>query len=300
MEIFIDGTKVDFSLEGEKNLSEIMEGIYRYLDKYGEVVTDIKVDGKNIQPYSNFEDVNIDDVKKVELSVAPAIEVAFVTLLQIRSMLDYRVEPSTISWIGDAVRVSLGTMGLLNETNLEELTNAVKSSNVEMLKKIISREIAKFTSIVSKNLPPLVEKIKEVREEVRNLIPTAEKISEDLQIGEDVSAITGIQEFISVIERGLELFSDIKNWIPISAFGENFSEVHKNINTMFNEVVSAMENGDFVLLSDIFGYDAIEQINSYLTLLDQIYSILTRIMDLSVSLGGFGAKGENEVLNNAP
>lgn len=94
------------------------------------------------------------------------------------------------------------------------------------------------------------EILKTVSEYIVNLINGIEKAVGYFQAGEDTKGC----ELISPIAEGIEWMSDA---LIIT------KDIHKqdinlqNMNEKLNEIVEALENGDFILIGDLFQYELI-------------------------------------------
>ena len=70
MEVFVDGKALDFAIENEKTIGEMLGNIEEYCMNMGATVTTVVIDGEVI-PANKLDEVfikSIDDVEKIELS----------------------------------------------------------------------------------------------------------------------------------------------------------------------------------------------------------------------------------------
>lgn len=88
MEITIDGNKLDYRLEGEKNLGEVIKSLENWLVGYRTMITAISVDGEDVDPTESrsYGDKKLTSVATVALSTAPVSHLETESLVE---ALDY-------------------------------------------------------------------------------------------------------------------------------------------------------------------------------------------------------------------
>lgn len=80
MEIFINGTNIDFKLENEKTIGEVLGQLEKACEQDGMTITSVKTDGRNLSPeeLDAFFLKEIDSVKNMEIETLSGKEVLLI------------------------------------------------------------------------------------------------------------------------------------------------------------------------------------------------------------------------------
>lgn len=86
MDIYIMGNKIDYTIENEKTVKDVIESISEIVNGYGHSITELRVDGKIFQ---------IDDpmLEKIEISEVNNLEIETASFFEISSSLVYSLIP---------------------------------------------------------------------------------------------------------------------------------------------------------------------------------------------------------------
>lgn len=158
---------------------------------------------------------------------------------------------------------------IVTQKNLFETVKAVFKMLFlsENLKMIIVK------SIESPNR--LIEEIKEIRKEIASQISSLESAAVAFQSGRDSEGAGLLQVFIDFIYRYIRVCHQISPVFGIDLatieFNEkNLEDLNGTIYSLLEEIVSVMENGDIISLSDILEYQMkveLEKTSAYIDLL---------------------------------
>jgi molecular chaperone GrpE (heat shock protein) len=85
MEILINEQKLDFTLEKEENVGEVIQGLEKYVEENGNIIVSIYVDDAEVSPDCDTEPFSRDlnSVKEIKVRTSSTLECAFTTLLTI-------------------------------------------------------------------------------------------------------------------------------------------------------------------------------------------------------------------------
>lgn len=90
MEILINQEKLDFSLENEKNLFDIMKEVNLWMNKEDIMISELKIEGAQVD-HNNLEalsGIGIDDVKNVEIATIHKIDYTANILMDLKHYLE--------------------------------------------------------------------------------------------------------------------------------------------------------------------------------------------------------------------
>jgi len=83
MEIIVNERKLDFTLEKEENVGEVIRGLEKYVQEHGNIIVSVYVDNEEVRLECDSEPCTLDvnEVKKIEIQTSLPLECALNTLL---------------------------------------------------------------------------------------------------------------------------------------------------------------------------------------------------------------------------
>lgn len=308
MDIYIMGNKIDYTIENEKTVKDVIESISEIVNGYGHSITELRVDGKIFQ---------IDDpmLEKIEISEVNNLEIETASFFEISSSLVYslipylktfkkHLEENNIDFPTFEQAKSWITEVLLTSINI--LFQSDKKSEILSKRNDIVRYFSKFSykDLEDKNKRlELISKIDQTLDMINEIVKVLDKISEEgniffdttidnnisellrliddiplkLQLGKDKEALEEIYEFsetfidiVDFLNSAINIYTseDIKSKIDFSKFD--------TINKVIESIIESISNKDYVLASDIMTYELkplVEDLRDIITIIrEKIYS----------------------------
>ena len=277
MQIFIDNDKLDFQLEKEKTLFDIIDAMRKWLSAENFIISELSVD--NVQ--KDHSDTNL--LKKQEIGTVSEINISTISLHELKlSQLNAIQEFFILVLKNIESGNSESLIKLLDDYSsikpfLKSNIDRVYESNNGFIENILENkaEIGDHLEelrIFSENILIIAETRKNEiitpEKELEQLKNSFEKTAEDagnvsilLQTGKDREAMETVIEFVEFLKKFSRILGilDIKKSIPVKK--EEISE----FNSMLKELCSAIENSDSVLVGDLLEYEIIPVVENILT-----------------------------------
>ncbi|MDR0320063.1 MAG: hypothetical protein LBI28_01035 [Treponema sp.] len=258
MEIRINDQKLDFALDKEKIIGEVLAALEQWISESSHILSGLSIDGESISS-SMIETAlskEIADVKCLDLYTNPVSELAASSLVNL-----------------------LDDIKGFEKCSFEEKGNffyAWKESPCGMFLFHHMGELFMLceNTFLHGNITPSVlysiteERLREVNtptDELAKLEPLINEICErlvdlplDIQTGKDARAAQTIQVFSSVTEKLFRVFRqlDIQGYLSQSADGKQLAEDINKFGDIIKELFQAFEKQDTVLVGDLAEYEA--------------------------------------------
>lgn len=308
MDIYIMGNKIDYTIEHEKTVKDVIDSISEIVNGYGHSITELRIDGKLF---------SIDDpsLEKIEISEVNNLEIETASFFEISSSLVYSLIPylKTLKKHIQENNIDFSTFEQAKSWIVEVLITSInilfqsdKKSEISTKRNEIVRYFSNFSY---KNLEDtnkkleLISKIDEALEMINEIVKVLEKISEEgnvffdttidnnisellrliddipvkLQLGKDKEALEEIYEFseifidvVDFINSAINIYSskDLKSKVDLSKFD--------TINKVIESIIESISNKDYVLASDLMTYELkplVEELRDIITeIREKIYS----------------------------
>ncbi len=286
MKLKINNEIVDFVLENEKNVLDVLKSLSQLLASEDALITRILIDGKEI----NFDDealskISIDNVKEIEVIAQKKEEVIYDLFLECQRLLT-EVKNSlkekglnqkqeiidAFNWVKDTIQTIAKTGYIGNSESITIISSidkvikffdlAEKDINIETLISVIDSLVNYIKAVREKLIYfqlPKKEELGHLIEESLSLLP---KVSEAFQVGNDREALQSVEYLINVMEiltaflkRNIKTFKEDKQ--------EKVGKLYEDMNSLLTRVIEAFENMDMVLIGDLFEYELSTQLSNY-------------------------------------
>ena len=299
MEIVLNEKPIDFKLEKERYLGEVIQGIEQWLSNEHMYITYLDVDGRKLftVPREEWSEQDIGEIDRVTVACAPISEVRLSSLLNMQNYVGITYNA-----------LQTGNGKVLEELEegyeylLESIHIILKNSPSVLMKKAVEHFTLLFPDFNPKRLLTLNETAKtqtgkalEMLLESINLLileeknplealkymagrlkNSAEEISEVsilLQTGKDREAMNRLISFSVVLQEFVRIFLvhrtasnlDVKS---LSIGGTSFEEFYQTLNSFLKELSGAFETGDSVLIGDLLEYEIAPRIEELVDLID--------------------------------
>ncbi len=277
MQIFIDNSKLDFKLEEEKTLIEVIEAVSRWLMEENYYISGLSVDGTETD-YTDrdiLSSLKIDSINEVRITAESFLELKLAQLdaiqhyfMLILNNITAGDRESLVSVLDDYKNIKP-----LLKTNIDKVYDKNTGFIENFLENISEidnhfREI----SIFSENIIIIAEtrknEIISPETELEALKKSFEKTAEDagnvsilLQTGRDREAMNNVIDFVEFLKKFSRILSilDMKKCIPLN------KEEIQDFNSKLSELCNAIEDSDSVLVGDLLEYEIVPVVENILS-----------------------------------
>ena len=276
MQIYLDNKALDFQLEKEKNLYEIVAALDKWLSSENFYITQLIADDKvtDFRDADLLKSLQIESINELKISTATMLELKlsqlnaiqeyFLIIMKnieagntenlIKVLDDYRnIKPLLKNCIDKVYSNNTGFIEnfLNNKSEIEKNLKGIMifSENIMIIAETRKNEIIS----PEKELELLKQQFADAAEDAGN-------VSILLQTGKDKEAMDKVIEFVEFMKKLSRIISilDMKKMSP--ADKDNIQQ----FNTMLSELCSAIENADSVLLGDLLEYEIVPVVESLL------------------------------------
>ncbi len=185
MEILIHGDKLDFTLEKERNMLEIIDSIEGWLSKHNKIINELKIDGKLIHSTERkeLESYLISNTEKLEITTSNNEEYVinilmdtkdYITrflLMVSKSNANYNNKQKDdifegLTWLKDIFANSCRIIGIDTNTIFSNATplSDIIANNSNILKdlEVYKHDSKVFSEIINIKLVPNIEKLEKL------------------------------------------------------------------------------------------------------------------------------------------
>ncbi len=281
MRISINEETIDFTLEDEKKLGEVIEGIHNWLGNSGYQIFSFDYDGTTVVPGGEedekWKEQSIDHIQNLDVTVLSATEQYgqdLHTLYQYISLFHRALSAGNKELIKDLqnelpyiVNNIDQVMGSKNEygrvLNQLVVNSGLESGQmkptVQQLLSYLKNLLIILQSRINEVTQPLIE-LRSTAQSLRSLIPQLLDVSVYLQTGKDKEAMGSIIEFTEISEKIIRLYKLLQNrgiadFSKTQIEGQDFSSFYQELNDIFHELEDAFNSRDSVLIGDLLEYE---------------------------------------------
>jgi hypothetical protein len=283
VKIYLDGKEVDYTLENEKSIYDVIVSFEKWLKNSQMVITKLELDGKSYTYDTIKQDkaLSIDTIRKMDIQAKHIHEVQ---LIQLDTALQYFNK--LISFIEhddpDGIENQLKDYHSLRVT-LDSIFGVHNAAAPVMEISILDKVFAGTTGGMIRSwtrenkqealtaLSQVKIKLTLLKNELIN--PIISNVSVLLQTGKDRDAMQVIVNFSELTQSLLRIFSNIQftKILPNIQFkNKSFEQFYTNFNKNLHDLISAFEKKDFVLLGDIFEYEITPSIEEIIEISEKI------------------------------
>lgn len=284
MKIYMNGQEMDYTLENENNIIDVIKSIEDWLKKSQMLITKLDLDGK---PYTyeilcREKNMKIDAVKKMEIE---ANHINDVHLVQINAVMKYLKKATDALDNSDAdsmedllkdytdihlllcsifgirdIDASIPELFLLDKIFAGTTAGMVRSwiqENKQEAMDAISQITIKLRLLQNEITNPLVT-LGEVIQKLKNSQKDISNVSVLLQTGKDREAMQIIVNFSELTQSLLRIFTNIqftKILHDLKFKNKTFDQFYTDFNKNLHELIEAFEKKDLVLIGDLLEYE---------------------------------------------
>ncbi len=296
MEIKINGQAIDFTLEKERNLGDIVSGIYNWLGPSEYLITSLEFDDTTIIP----DGERSEDWKKLPIDTIGSLQVTILsrpekqiqdlyTIHQYISLLKRGLSAGNLQLVGDMEKElhyitqnldfflkSRGNYGTAMKQLIENagILQGELKPPVRKLITFCNNLLIILSSRISEMTDPFTE-LKAGAKALQDFIPKLSEVSVLLQTGRDHEAMSSVIEFTEISEKLLRLYLNIEEQ-GLSDLGEirienlSFSQFYTQLNEILRELEEAFNSRDSVLIGDLLEYEVAPRSQKLLEFIDAL------------------------------
>ncbi|GAB4375400.1 MAG: hypothetical protein Kow009_10730 [Spirochaetales bacterium] len=283
MKITLDGQMLNYTLEGEQNLYQILTSIAKWLSPQNAEITRLRLNGETIDQWNRrqLENIPIEEIQNLEITTMTEREQEYSdlgTLFQYFQLLQEAIQGKQ----GEALMEILEEYKYV-QPSLEHYLRSIFLTDGSArfpLDRIPSSESewAEGEQYVQRVLAVLEARLQELihpYESCKALIPilsnTKQEIEQTsvlLQTGRDQEAIRNVLTFIEILSKALRLLSRLQPVDP------QVQELHRTLSPPLKELSDAFLHRDSVLIGDLLEYEIAPKLEELRILLEK--SLLDR------------------------
>jgi hypothetical protein len=283
MEIKIDKEPIDFTLENETTLGEVVRGIEDWLDNAGMLIGSMRVDNREL-PVRNREEwksLPLDTITELNVDTVMLYE-AIYEELQIVELYVHKLTEAVMANDTPKIKELKADFSIVGNY----IDKLFKTSNADQMKELLEKEDEQSRKTVVQFLDSIhlliTERIREIEKPIDELCRSTallEKTNNDLrevslllQTGKDKEAMDLVITFTELSQKLLRILQlgKQRNVIDSSSLTVNGTDIngfYNELNSFFSELQEAFESKDSVLIGDIFEYEVAPRIDDLLAAL---------------------------------
>jgi len=258
MKININGKPLDYTLTNEKTLIEIIAGLEQWLSNSGHRMSELSVDGQEVNSsmVEEFFKKDINTVKCIEVRTNSIAELTTACIINLKRDID---EYEKLNF----------------DEKAKFFDNWKESSPARYISEEMPELFSYFTDTFSKGSIPvetlraLIEEVqREVTEpikELEKLEPILNEICEKLinlplniQTGKDLLAATTIELFSTITEKIIRIFYqlNIQGYLLQMEKAKQIAHDFIDFKNILTELLEAYEKHDTIIIGDLAEYEA--------------------------------------------
>jgi|GEM_PF-3811037 len=265
MKIFINEVELDYSLEEEKNIKDIINSIENHFKEFGFFIKDIELNGSLYKD----ENISLNEIDTLNFNLEPILQYLFYkaeiiynyfSILE-NSLNHYLKFNENFDIFKDNLKefdIIMDAINNIFEVNNNEIIDDLSFDNKETLDKDIiklSRIIENNKKIFENILKELKEPFVEFKQSLLNLINSShllEELSYNFQSGAKDKGFLTVYALVQMMKKINKLYTYI---IWDNSNNEKIDQYMKEFNNIFNELSEAVDLKDTVLISDLIEYE---------------------------------------------
>ena len=308
MEIVVNNEKIDFTLENEHTLGEVIAAVEAWLNKSNLVAASIYLDLRDSdkqerdlieEPEENWSGTPIGRIERLVITARLVMEIQFSNIQTVLSYLDLlksAVEKRDQSKIEDLLQgredtfksLNLIYTSSLNPSSFQEindLRSLLEGANAETIlawpdgmRKRALDIIEVLDGMLSTRLDEMINPFTVLASSIKELELASNEIKDVsvlLQTGQEQKAMAAIIEFADLSQRLLRVLSSLEESSHISLkelkIGEErASRFFADFNGILRELIGAFDTKDTVLIGDLLEYEVAPRIELFLNFLREV------------------------------
>ncbi len=294
MEIKIDRQTIDFSLEKETTVGEVISGIEQWLSTTGLFISMIKVNREELQleDRGDWQRTPLERVKEIDVSTETQFEQQYEALDTVSHYFNafynalknkqYNAARELHEESGPVIDYLSSLLGVQKEdsaTPLSQFQQLIASSGIPdgvIKKEENAQQLMQYTGaliiLIRERMNEIAFPVEELRNLMKLLVKTNEEIKDVsllLQTGKDREAMDLVVRFTELSQKLLRIIH-ILDISALAVDGRSLQEFYQELNGFFQELHEAFELDDSVLIGDVFEYEIAPRIEKLIACMEGI------------------------------
>ena len=286
MEILVNSEKIDFELENEQSLGDVVSGIESWLNSSRLVITSLRMGDRDLaaEPEGTWSSIPLADVPGLDITARLFNEVQRSQLELMHSYLRRLadgVDGADARALEELLDVFPDTAATMRET-LDLAAGSTAGREVQELSKLIAgstgpmvaswpqgiidkagRIIARLVEIIDRRIAELRDPAESLRQAALEIAGSAlelEEVSVLLQTGQDERAMGYVIRFsdlLAAVMRTVSILGDTEavSLDALEVAERPLKDYLADLNGVLTEIAAAFESRDAVLLGDLLEYE---------------------------------------------
>lgn len=283
MDLTIDGTAVEFELERERNLGDVLYSLDKWLDGHGLIISRVDIDGDSIgDDILKVKDRELGSISRLDVRTERVSSFRQQTLASACAWLD-----GILAWAAgskhdareDLVKEGLVVLGaasgFLNPEEvsfLEMAQEAIKGSSDGR----VEADIGRIAPIIRERLDECVSPRSSLGKAAAAFRGERESILNIpvwLQTGRDGEAMAAVTRFTDTFSKILRLMPALaESGLDLSKLlidDKPYADFFSDLNKVLNELMEAFGSRDTVLIGDLAEYEVLPRLDSIFKALEK-------------------------------
>lgn len=296
MKIYINEQEIDYSLDNENMLGDLLPSLEQEIKKSGGTVLSVLLNGKSIS-FSSEEWKNI-PIEKIDTLHLEADDIILTEITQLKLIVDYldileqvisnhqevpqALEPQDLQHILDNIdRLCMGTTHTTLKSLLTYICASIGLFNADTTQSISSDMNSILTQvrvIISYRIQSLMTPTKQwiyINSLIKNNLDIFHKIIEYLNSSTNFLGIQLLILYIDLLDLWINALSMVPSHITNTTDTESWLCKHKtytqNLQKYLEELSNAIEVKDWITVSDLLEYEITPLLREYLTCVETYY-----------------------------
>ncbi|MBN1410235.1 MAG: hypothetical protein JW969_05270 [Spirochaetales bacterium] len=295
MEILLNNEKLEFTLENEKSLGDVIRGIENWISLSDHIITSLKLGEKDLflEPLESWHSIPVKEIHSLQVTTKPSNELFLnnmETVINYCSLLKKCLaekDKNQLSELSSGYPFMIQSLDLISKNfpqdefiNLTaEVKNLFNGLPPDMLSRWNDEQFRKgneylegiidfITLELEKSQDPY-RAFANIVSKIKSSLKNITEVSIQLQTGKDKMAMETISAFSDNLQELLPVLIklekagaiDLKEW-KISDVP--FNEFYNGLNLILNQLVEAFNNNDYVLIGDLMEYEIAPKLNEFI------------------------------------
>jgi hypothetical protein len=295
VQVLVNEQAVDVQLEQEQTLGEVVQGLRRWLQEMNLYITELSVDETqhHLDDEAAWAERAIDEVSSIEIIALPPWEVRLNGYRVLHNYVESLAD--TIEHSGSAAarellqeyayvrqhltEVITAVFGNGSDTSLDEAVDAARVLDSDEVDPDVDaasvvESLRRAATVVNDRIRELATPFHEARRTKQALdavVGDVEEVSILLQTGEEHKAMQLIVRFSELVERLLRVLTAIDvrygtDYLEKDVDSTGLRERADTLHATLEELVTAFNEQDTVLIGDVLEYDMLPQVRELFSL----------------------------------
>jgi len=273
MKININDQPLDFSLDNENVLGEVLSGLEQWLANTGHRIAKLSIDGQDISA-SMIEDVfsrKVDSIKLLNIQTNIIAELTTASLLSILNDINEYKNLGSEEKTSFFNNWNETAQALYISTEIPDLY--AYCVNTFLHGELHPQTLCTIIEEIQREVNDPVNELKNIEKILNDICGRLVDLPLDIQTGKDARAAQSIQVFSAITEKVFRIFRqlDTQGYLSVISGQKTLSQLITQFGNVLKELLEAYEKNDTVLVGDITEYEASPKIKElYYAILENI------------------------------